>query len=174
MHLGCQVLHLPFFTSDHCPILINTSSLNNAPSTGQFFWYEQWWILELDFESTVCSLWTSLITSTGVGIQGESFTKLEKALHGWAKSKGKNWNRGINKVQWATNTHNTTQEGLCRQEVSIYWPSKSNIGDNALVQFGLKMETKVLNSSIVGPTVKMRRIVLQAFQRGSGLVFLYL
>ncbi|KAA3488060.1 reverse transcriptase [Gossypium australe] len=53
-----RVQHLPFSTSDHCPLLINTARVNPY-SRHRRFHFEAWWTMEESFEEVLRGLWGS-------------------------------------------------------------------------------------------------------------------
>ncbi|KAA3474235.1 reverse transcriptase [Gossypium australe] len=53
-----SVQHLPYSTSDHCPLLI-TNDRSCRLSRDRYFRFEVWWTLEDSFEATLNELWES-------------------------------------------------------------------------------------------------------------------
>ncbi|KAA3475444.1 reverse transcriptase [Gossypium australe] len=53
-----SVQHLPYSTSDHCPLLI-TNDRSCRLSRDRYFHFEVWWTLEDSFEATLKELWES-------------------------------------------------------------------------------------------------------------------
>ncbi|KAA3480901.1 reverse transcriptase [Gossypium australe] len=53
-----NVQHLPYTTSDHCPLLINIDNVVSPPRSRRFH-FESWWILEESLEGIVRDCWAS-------------------------------------------------------------------------------------------------------------------
>ncbi|KAA3466249.1 reverse transcriptase [Gossypium australe] len=53
-----RVQHLPFSTSDHCPLLINTVSVTSY-SRHHRFHFEVWWTMDESFEEVLRGIWGS-------------------------------------------------------------------------------------------------------------------
>ncbi|KAA3481590.1 reverse transcriptase [Gossypium australe] len=53
-----RIQHLPFSTSDHCPLLITTVSENPFKRNHRFH-FEAWWTIEESFEGVLKEIWES-------------------------------------------------------------------------------------------------------------------
>ncbi|KAA3471101.1 reverse transcriptase [Gossypium australe] len=73
-----RVQHLPFSTSDHCPLLINTVSVNSY-SRHHRFHFEVWWTMEESFEEVLRGIWESSSEPLM-----EKLKSLQNGLEEWA------------------------------------------------------------------------------------------
>ncbi|KAA3483544.1 reverse transcriptase [Gossypium australe] len=71
--------HLPFSTSDHCPILLNTKKSLSSKRSGKFH-FEAWWTMEEDLEKVIWNSW-----ETNEGTLLEKLGKLQICLEEWSR-----------------------------------------------------------------------------------------
>ncbi|KAA3486687.1 reverse transcriptase [Gossypium australe] len=79
-----NIHHLPYSTSDHCPLLINSDKVSRF-SGDRNFHFEVWWTMEDSFESTLKEIWESSTESIM-----DKLKEVQIGLSKWANTvKGK-------------------------------------------------------------------------------------
>lgn len=97
LFLGPRVWHLPFYGSDHSPILLDSSE-NLLPSYRRIFKrFESWWLEEQDIYSKVVLFWNQNMARRG--IRDSTLSQLVCFLHNWAKSVRPNFHQQIVQVK---------------------------------------------------------------------------
>ncbi|KAA3462361.1 reverse transcriptase [Gossypium australe] len=81
-----RIQHLPFATSDHCPLLLHTNS-DNLFKCNRRFHFETWWIMEESFAEVLQNIWESSSEPLM-----EKLKTLQAGLGKWAKAL--KWEKG--------------------------------------------------------------------------------
>lgn len=65
LFLHYQVWHLPYYTSDHCPILIENVPISSYLHVKRRLQFEEWWLRGDNLRYHVSSLWQTLVVAHG-------------------------------------------------------------------------------------------------------------
>lgn len=76
-----NVYNLPIILSDHVPILLSTDATSHKPKRN--FKFENWWLMEKDFQSYAKAVWRSSVNKSF----HNRTTNLEGALKRWCRKK---------------------------------------------------------------------------------------